>query len=40
MNTNGFVPEYTAVFGIVMLPKPVAPFGSVTVKDTVVVLAG
>jgi len=29
-----------AVFGIVMLPRPVVPFGSVIAKDTVVVLVG
>lgn len=36
----GLEPEYTAVFGIVMLPKPAVPFGPVIVKETVVVLVG
>ena len=32
------VPEVIALFGIVMLPKPVVPLAPVTVKETVVIV--
>jgi hypothetical protein len=40
MYMTGVVPNCMAVFGIVMLLKPVVAFGPVIVKDTVVVVAG
>ena len=36
MNTTGFSPLSRAVFGIVMLLKPVVPLSPVIVKNTVV----
>jgi len=40
MYMTGVVPNFTAVFGIVMLLKPVVALGPVMVKDTMVIVLG